>query len=375
MQPATGEPRDGLTAAQVVALVQDAAAITVGCGAELLDSSLMVVEDISADVVGGSVTRDSAATLHGTADIEVSRWLDWGAAIIRPYMTITDGATTATFRLGAYYTGTPERDLSEDPPTYRVQCYDVLSILDDAVGDAYAVTAGTAYLGAVETILTARGVTGYLIDQASADATLPTDRVWAFDDRTTWLTVVNDLLGSIGYQGVWSDWDGRLRCEPYTSPGQRAPEWVYDTDPVVGMLATSRRVENDYYNAPNRWVLYQRNNLDVAPVDGDGLYAYVNESQGPTSVAARGGRVITRVEGLDVADHAALLVAAQGIIDADIQVAQVWQADTAPNPLHWHADRLLVDDPAAGPPVDVVGGSWTLPLDGGDMRHEWTVIP
>lgn len=375
MQPATEPPRDQLTAAAVTALIQDAPAIVVGHGAELLDLSLNVLDDITADLAGGSVSRASYANLHGTASLSISRDLDWGRAIVRPYMTLTDGTTTARFNLGAYYTSTPDRKLAETPPTFDVACYDILSILDDPVGDTYAVPSGTGYLAAVEAILVARGVTGYLIDQTAAATVLPTDRVFAFADNMSWLTVINGLLGSIGYQGIWSDWNGRLRCQPYETPRTRAPEWVYSTDALSSMVAPDRSLSRDFYDAPNRWVFFRQNNIDdTPPVEGDGMYTFVNQSVGDTSVNARGRTITKPPVGLDVADHTALVAAAQRTIDADMQVPTKITVNTSPNPLHWHFDRAYLVDPAAGTPKDILVTQWTLPLDGADMQQAWTVL-
>lgn len=374
MQPPTAPPRDTLTQAQVVALIQDAEAIHIGAGCELLDSNLAVLDDLTPDLVGGSVTRTSYANMHGTATLGLSRRLDWGQALVRPYLTLSDRVTTATFRLGVYRTNAPTREMGEDPNTYAVQCVDILSALGDLVGDAYAVAAGTSYLTAVERILTDRGVAAYLIDRDAAAAVLPADRVWIFDDKTRWLGIVNDLLGAIGYAGAWSDWDGRIRCHRYISPTARSPEWVYNTGIYTSMLAPNRSMTHDIDEVPNRWVFYRQNDVDnTAPVEGNGLYTYVNQYAGLTSVSAR-ARTITRVVGLDAADHPSLVAAAQVVIDADMRVATSITAETAPNPLHWHFDRCYVVDPAVGPPVDILSTRWTLPLDGGNQTHEWTVL-
>lgn len=375
MQPPTAGPRAEHAAEDVVALLRDTPGVVFGHGCELIDRSLLLLEDFSADFQGGSVSRSAYATLHGTAQLQIARELAWGAALIRPYMTVTDGPTTMRFYLGAYFTHTPRTAPEQFPIVYAVDCYDILAALDDPVGDAYAVAAGASYLGQIEQILLSRGVLAYHIDQSARTATLPTDRTWPFDDRTTWLTIVNDLLQAIGYAGIWSDWDGRLRCEPYQTPRERAEEWTYDTDPDTSMLSTNRVVTQELTKAPNRWVFYQQNRTDGAPpVDGDGRYEYINQFSGQTSVEARGGRTVSRVVGLDVADHAALEASAQRTIDADIQVATHIDAETAPNPLHWHFDVLRMDDPAVGPPAKVLGKSWTLPLNGDDMTHEWSVV-
>lgn len=374
MQPPTAPPRDALTVAQVAGLIQGPATL-LGGGTELIGKDLTVAAVLDNDLLGGTVSRASYATKHGTASLKLSRPLPWGSAIVRPYATLTDGIVTARFNLGAYYTGTPVMDLADGGPLWTVEGQDILALLDDPVGDWYTLSAGTGYLAAVEQILLGRGWTAYLIDQQSAALVLPVDRVWAFDDRTTWLQIVNDLLGSIGYQGIWSDWDGRLRCTPYTRPVDRSPEWTYTTDPTTGMIGTKRQMIHDYAGAPNRWVFYRTNNLEgTPPVEGDGKYTFVNQNVGDTSVAARGGRIITKPVGLDVADHNALLTRAQSTIDADINVGTTFPVETLANPLHWHFDRVYVEDPQLGPPFDALVTSWTLALGAATMTAEWSLV-
>jgi hypothetical protein len=377
VQPLVADPRSTLTDAQVVALIQDAPALTVSAGLELLDMTLAVQADMSDGLVGGSVSRASYASLHGTATLNLSVELDWGTAIVRPYIVLTDGVIAARFNLGAYFTSTPHHDLDTVPSMFAVSGYDILYALSSPVGEVYAVDVGIAYLTAVESILTGQGfVAGtYLIDQASVATVLPSARVWPIDERTTWLTVVNDLLGAIGYAGIWSDWDGRLHCEPYANPRDRGPEWFYDVDTATSMLTLKRTIERDFFAAPNRWVGVRSNNVDgIAPVEGAGVYTVVNAHDGPTSTEARGGRVISRILSLDVADQASLIALVEQTVDADLRLKTTLTLGTSPNPLHWHFDRVVVNDPAIGSFVDVLVTDWTLPLDGGDMQHSWTLL-
>jgi hypothetical protein len=362
-----------LTAARVVELIRDTTSVRFSGGCELLTGlDLGLAEDFTDDLDTGSVSRGSFANLHATAELTVTRELPFASAIVRPYLRLTDGVDTARFNLGAYFTSTPARDVSRTPVSYSVQCYDLLSILDDPVGDSYAVAEGTSYLEAIESILESRGVVRFLIDQTAADKVLPTDRTWMFADNVTWLLIVNDLLSSIGYQGIWTDWDGFMRCENYVRPKLRGFEWTYDTGLQTSMLG-DRSSERDFYSIPNRWVFYQQNRPDSAPVEGDGIYTFVNESEGDTSVDGR-GRQITKVTAVDAADHASLVSRAQITIDADMLVSLKIKATTFPNPLNWHFDVVRVEDDMIGPAFNALVTQWTLPLDGGDMTQEWTVI-
>lgn len=374
MQPLVLPIRSQLTESQVTALIRDTSAVSFAGGCELLTGmDGLVAEDITADLREGSVSRASFANLHGGASLTITRELQWGNSLLRPYVVLSDGVNTARFNLGAYFTSTPERNLSEFPISYEVECHDILSVLDDAVGDAYAVAMGTSYLAAIESVLLSRGVQRYSIDQSAGALALPTDRTWMFDENTTWLTIVNDLLGAIGYSGVWSDWDGLIRCTKYVPPRLRGTEWTYNTTLEESMLG-DRTTQRDFYEAPNRWVFYRTNILDgAAPVEGNGIYTYVNLYDGDTSVEQR-GRQITRVVGIDAADQDSLVSAAQRTIDADTSVPMKIRTSTFPNPLHWHFDILNVEDEWMGPPAKVQGTQWTFSLDGSNMTHEWTVI-
>lgn len=371
MQPPTADPRGGLTQQQVVDLIEATNAVTVSSGCELLDQALNVLDDISDDLAaGGSVSRNSYDTLHGKARLAITRELDWGQAIVRPYMVLSDGATSAMFRLGAYFTNTPVSSAGENPKTFQVDGYDILHGLASPVGESYAIEAGRSYLEVVTQILDEQGFTAYDIDQSAAGVLAPTPRAWVLDNNITWLTLVNDMLASIGYQGVWSDWDGRLQLQPYTSPLERSPEWVYDATSERTTIGPDRTMTTDYFEAANRWVFYRNNNVDdVAPVEGNGIYTYVNQDQGPTSVTAR-NRVWSHVEGLDVADHDSLVLEAQRRIDVDLRLKTTFSMTTFPIPLQWHFDRGSLIDPDLTPTVEVMATSWSLPLDGGDMSLE-----
>lgn len=376
MQQLCEPPRDDLTEDQVRALLRTSPARTVTAGLELVDLGLTVLQDISDDLAGGTITRNSYADLHATAALRVTRELDWGAGLVRPYVTLSADGVSARFNLGVYLLSTPAHSLAESPPTFDVDGYDLLWRLRQPVGDAYGVPAGDAYLTRVEEILVSLGFTAYIIDQSAAGKTLPTPRAWPMDDRTTWLGIVNDLLASVGYAGIWSDWNGRLRAEAYQLPAQRAPEWTYGDDVETTMLGTQLVVQRDFFAAPNSWVFY-RTNMDetTTPVDGNGVYRFANQSVGDTSVDARGGLVVTKVVGLDAADQASLIAQGQAIIAADMTIPTTISVPVALHPRHWHFDRLLMIG-GVFPVADVQCTSWSmsLPPSTDDMQLELQVI-
>jgi hypothetical protein len=377
VQPFVTPVRSHLSAGQVVELIQDSPSLIVSSGLEIIDLSLNVLEDISDDLAGGSIARNSYADLHAAATLNVTRQLDWGADIVRPYYVLDNGTVSARFNLGAYHINTPAWSLAETPATFDVTGYDMLLRLAQPVGDAFSISTGANYLEVIEGILVQRGYTAYVIDQDRATTVAPSTRAWAFDESITWLTIVNDLLASIGYQGIWADWDGRLRCQPYLLPTDREAEWYYSDDPDTTMLSTEREYARDFFEAPNRWVYYRTNSAeDDPPVEGDGIYTYQNDNVGDTSVQARNGLVITRVVGADAADQAALIAQANIGITADMTIPTLINVKTSPNPLHWHFDRLMLQDDAASRVADVQCTSWSLALAPSteDMQQSWTVI-
>lgn len=382
MQPPTDGPRAGFTIPEVQYLIENTASFDTDFGVELIDMDLNILGDVSDYFSAGTIARQNFANIHSIATLSMDQALDWGNTIVRPYMTMTGPVssvattlTTMRFYQGAYFVDSPEEDMAQVPSTFDVTGYDILSILDDSIGDDYSIDKGEGYLTRVEAILQGVGVTRYVIDQDATASVLTSPKVYTLDEDPTWLQVVNDLLAGVGYQGIWTDQNGVFHCGVYRTPTDRAPEWLLTADVSNTLLTQRRKRSRDYYAAPNRWVFYQSNLTETQPVDGNGRYEYTNETVGETSVEARGGRTITKPPvGVDVADHAALLAYAQRVIDADMQIPTKISQETAPFPLAWHMDKYAVSDPTLGAAINVLGMSWTLNLDGSDMQQEWSVI-
>lgn len=376
VQLPTAIPREELTEAEVLSVIRDDPAVFTSAGLEVIGMDLLMIEDLTDLFAGGKITRGSYDIIHAKADFTLESELDWGGVLLRPYMLwYRNDGEPIRFNLGAYFPVVPGYDVGELPQVYTMEGFDILDLLGDLVGESYSVVAGTSYVAAVEQILTELGYTRFSISTEYASTVLPSTRTWAIDSNLTWLTIVNDLLNAVGYQGIWSDWDGRLRSDPYRAPRERASEFTYTSDVLTSMISRKRRLETDFYRAPNRWVFYRTNNVDgEPPVEGNGVYTYINQSEGPTSVEARRGRVVSKVLGLEAADHDALVRQAQVTISEDLFPQTRIPVTTAPNPLHWHFDRCTVADEALGPVYEVLDTRWILPLSGEDMSHEFTLI-
>jgi len=358
----------GTTQAQAAAVVT-APVVDYAAGLELLDENNALIEDISAWLVpeGSSVELGSYRTIHRTCRLRLSYALDWGIARVRPYMTLTSAAGSFRADLGVFVLSTPSTTSGEDLKTWDVEGYDLLEVLSHPHGATYFVASGVSYLAAVASLCSVQGLT--FVGQAAGDApTLPSDRLWPIDPDTTTLNIINDLLSAAGYGAIYSDASGTLRAAPYQSPADRPVEWTYDADDESTVVGPVRELVADYFEAPNRWVFIVDDPEWGNPTEGAGIYTVINQSDGLTSIDAR-GRTINRVERREAANQGALESSGNRTIDADKRIAlEIPGLTVGPNPLHGHFDVVQVTDAELEFDQKVVVRSWSLPLDGGDMQ-------
>ena len=368
LEQETAESSDPPTTVEIV----EAAWVQVDAGLDLLDEDGVFVMDISDDlqVEGSSVGRVMGNKIHGTCDLVIARRLQWGSCRVRPKMTLTDlDGYSQTWNLGVYALTTPSRVAGETPETYKVTGFDLLSFLDNPYGSTYSAAVGAVPLTLVATILTTLGITN-AIDQTGIASTLATAYVRPLDQKNTTLLIVNELLASIGYGPLWIDRDGRARSGPLTAT--TATMWAYSADSDTTTVGETRTQTADFWGVPNRWV-FVRNGTTTAPSEGSGVYTVENVSDGESSQTGR-GRVINRVEFLDAVDQTALEAQGDEIVAADRRVVSTISMQVAPNPEHWHADRVTYTDSALGVSGEFKVVEWRLPLDGSDMSLELEAV-
>lgn len=364
MQPIA---RDGLAAGQVKTLLEGP--IEVRAGLDLLDDDDQLAEDITDDLApeGSSVERGCYRTIHGRALLRISRELDWGRARVRPYMAVTGHGGTIRANLGIYLVGTPDTVGGTSPATWDVECYDKLEILSHPHGETVSFDASTPVLAAVRSLIEAAGETRISLAASGDDVPLPSRRTWTLSEDTTTLHIINDLLSVVNYRGLWVDWNGVYRSEPYRAPAERGPEWDYDTVSPESIMRDDGTLERDFFDVPNRWVFVVDDpDADELPTEGSGRYTVDNVDDGPTSQQAR-GRIITAVHFRDAATQAALVDSGDRTVIADTEVVRRLTVDVGPNPLHWHFDVVAIRQPDLGVSGRWLVTDWTLPLDGADM--------
>ena len=368
MQPATGEPRDHLTADQVRDLIVTQG-VGVRGGLEVLDHDRGFVDDVSDALRAGSVSRDVDAKVHGSLSVDVAQELDWPRILLAPYMVLSHGGVEARFDLGAYVPQIPEQPTGQTPALFEVEADDITARAEVPMLDSVEVDDATEVIAKVRDLLDAAGL-DHSIDSEAAGKTFDRPKVWPWSEEATTLDVCNELLAAVGYRRLWSDWRGRVRSQSAVPAADRAVEWLYDAgDELLGIvdhatgLAPQRR-------APNRWVFVVGDPERLLIEEGDGQYTVDNVDQGPTSQDARGGWVIPQVVQLDVVDHDSLVRQGDEHVERALRDAERVSAPTGPMPLTWHRDVVRLIHPVLGDRKLLVTG-WSLDLISGRMEQDW----
>lgn len=360
----------------VVDLVE-APVVQVGAGLDLLDSSGVWVADISADLTaaGSVIARNMANRIHGTAKLTISRELAWGRDRVRPWVELSaDGQTTTRWNMGVYAMTTPQRNAGETPPTFSVDGYDLLSILDTPYGATFTAGYSAVPLTLIDTMLSTAGIVN-AIDQAAISTTLPSGSfvVWPLAQESTTLKIINDLLARIGYGPLWLDRDGRARSAPLVARSSGSPMWAYSTSSATTSVGDQRTGTADFFAAANRWVFINDDPGRGTPVEGNGFYTVTNPADGPTSIDGR-GRSITKVVKLQAVTQAALMVQADQIVAADKRMASAVAVNVGPNPEHWHEDTVTFADADLGVSGLFAVTEWRFDLGGADMGLQLEAI-
>lgn len=366
MQSLTAAPRTAFTSAQITTLLTGPR-VTVTPGLDRLDGSNNVVEDLTPHLLSGQVDRNCNADVHGTIDLKLSKLLAWGKDRIQPYMVLDDGNISARFNLGVFVLTTPEEPRGETPITYDVVGYDLLHFLQAGPGDTYSVASGTTYFAAIQAVLTASGVGATVqLDGTAQATTLVNPMVWmlTINTATSWLRIINDLLGAIDYRGLWVDQDGIFRSSPYTVPSARAIEWQFNTaDPYKCIVGENRTLTSDVWGAFN-WFKFVRKGMVVQPTEANGGIYIVNDPSptGRASQTALGRVKKAPVQYLDAADSASLISQGNRFVAANQAISRIFNISTGPFPIAGHFDVVELTDAGEVDKCQVT--SWSIPLNG-----------
>lgn len=362
------------TLAEYITLLE-ADDLHIDAAAILLDADESFLADVSEDLSGAVVSRNMFRPIHGECRVAISRRLQWQRHRVKLSQTITSYTAnlTATWDRGVWVLSTPERRIGETPESFDVVGWDKTVLLDTPCGRTFSMPSGSTPLTVVEGILSTEIANAgtVTLDQTAVATATDVDRVWAAD--VTWLTIVNECLAAVGYEGVWCDEAGTWRARPYRQPSERTPAWSFSAESASSIVGEDRVESSDTTDTPNVWVGFRRN-VD-APADGAGRVEVVDLADGDTSLAARGGRVVRWVGEFDAIDDTVLLTMVQAKAASDRMVARKLALTTGVVPLLWHLDVVQLTDAAITGSDRWAVEEWSSDLFGEvEMGHRWRQV-
>lgn len=285
--------------------------------------------------------------------------VDWLTDEIQPVLLLNGQEHT----LGVYIPTTADEAEDEGSASVNVEAYDRGWRVQDQKSESRVYfAAGTGYITAIKQLLTAAGVG--LIQAEDSTAYLAEARE-DWDIGTSYLTIVNELLGEINYKPLWFNASGTAVLEQRRRPDVNSIQHTLDSNNIESLLLPQFGRSLDVFTAPNVFICVC-NNPDKS---GQMIATAVNENvMSPLSVSRRGRRIVKKVTLNNIADQNALQANADALRDESLGIHETIEVTTALLP-GWG-----VDDVTALHYDDYVGvcleKSWEMELvTGGSMRH------
>lgn len=153
------------------------------------------------------------------------------------------------FQLGVFRVDEPLETLGfSDDDTITVQASDLTVLLEQpSVGEAYTVPSGTNYTIAVADILDLLGLR-YLLPGTTA--VTPIDFTW--QPKTSYLTIINDLLSGINHFSLWADVYGVFTTRSRIAPALDDEDVAYRTSQEPCMIRNKLPRKRTSVRPPNR---------------------------------------------------------------------------------------------------------------------------
>lgn len=242
-------------------------------------------------------------------------------------------------------------------------------VQDHRTEGMYFIAAGTNYVSAVVSVLTASGISG--VSATDTDEVLAEDREWP--SGTSYLEIANTLLTEINYNQVWFDGLGNAVIEPLATPEAKNIEHVLDESKIESLMLPGIRTETDILSAPNVFVCLCSN----ADKDTQMLAVAENTNpQSPLSIARRGRRITKVIQVDNIASQEALQTFANRQVTESMLAGEIITVQTCLLPDFGVNDVIAL---RYGDLMTVcIETGWEMDLEiGGMMTHtmERTVIP
>lgn len=261
------------------------------------------------------------------------------------------------------------------PATYRevfrdgsafieVEAYDRAILLKWARNETVKyLSSGDTYQDTVTSLMNSCGIGSISIEPMSA--TFGTSRI--YEAGTEYLTIVNELLNEMGYEGAWFDQNGQAIIRQYSTPtpGSVTKEYGKGTaGGVYTLISPNVTRETDAFEIPNVFICVATSPDLATPIKS----TVVNDSPlSPLSTVNRGVRIAQVYELNDAVDQAALNRYATKLRDQHMWATETVEIQTAINPDHLVGEIVaLTDDPVAGVYREK---AWSFQMQAGSMMN------
>ena len=231
--------------------------------------------------------------------------------------------------------------------------------------------AGTNYITAIERMLIEAGIAIILAT--------PTDAVLAearedWEIGTSYLTIVNQLLGEINYNQLWFTPEGNAVLEPASVPIAEKiehtmsdlPEELLDGAVKIDRMLPSITRETDVYSAPNVFLCIVSNPDKSGPMKAK---AENTNPQSPLSIPRRGRRIMKVERVNNIASQAELQAYADRLRNESMIGGETIRVTTALQPGYGAADVVAIKYGELN--AICIERAFTMELTvGGKMTHE-----
>lgn len=285
--------------------------------------------------------------------------VDWQKDELEPVLLL-DGIE---HKLGVYMPATVTPSKVNGLETVRIESYDRgWRVRDDYASRMPYFAAGTNYITAVETLLTACGVS--LVSAKPTEAVLAEDREdWPIG--TSSLTIVNQLLDEINYKSLWFDASGTAILEPAAVPLTENIQHTLDADKVESLVLPKISRETDIFSAPNVFTCICSN------VDKAAAMVATSENtnpQSPLSIPRRGRRIVRVVYVDNIANQTELQAYADRLRNESMITGETVRISTALLPGYGVGDVVALHYGDLN--AICIERAWTMELRvGGTMNH------
>lgn len=298
--------------------------------------------------------------------------IDWLADEVKPVLIRDDIESPLGVLMPAQVV--PKETRGEE--TLEVQAFDrCWRVRDNKVEGALYLSAGTAYLDAVEQLLTSSGIA--TIIKTPSEAVLAEDRQ-DWETGTSYLKIVNDLLAEINYKQLWFNAQGFAILEPASTPTSENIQHVFTNqkpDPRNPKEVEAIRVlpqisrKTDIYQAPNVFLCICSNADKSA---GMKATAENNNPQSPLSIMRRGRRIVKEVKVDNIESQSALQAYADRLLYESMTTGEVINVDTALQSGFGVNDVTALRYDSRDSTLGIcIEKAWTMQLSpGGTMSHE-----